>query len=165
MAEAQPRRDTTSAAAAEPLASASAEAPDRRLRVLLAEDHPTNQKVVMLMLANMADVTVAADGRAALEAVEQAAYDVVLMDSQMPVMDGLAAISEIRAREARLSRPRTPIISLTANAMPHQIEACIAAGADLHLAKPVSMHALYQGIYAALARADDVGPTVAAMAG
>ena len=153
------------AEAAEPLVSASTEAPDRRLRVLLAEDHPTNQKVVMLMLANMADVTVAADGRAALEAVEQAAYDVVLMDSQMPVMDGLAAISEIRAREARLSRPRTPIISLTANAMPHQIEACIAAGADLHLAKPVSMHALYQSIYAALTRTDDMGPTVAAMAG
>jgi CheY-like chemotaxis protein len=153
------------APAAEKARPAPAAAPDRRLRVLLAEDHPTNQKVVTLMLEDVADVTVAPDGQAAIEAIEQAAYDVILMDSQMPVMDGLAAIKAIRAREERLGIERTPIISLTANAMPHQIQACLAAGADLHLAKPVSMQALYQSINAALKSPADVGAPVTAMAG
>jgi len=127
---------------------------DRRLRVLLAEDHPTNQKVIELMLADAADVTIAIDGQAAIEAFERGAYDVVLMDTQMPVLDGLAAIAEIRARERRRNAKRTPIISLTANAMPHQVQACLAAGADLHLAKPVSI----QGLFASLATALKTAP-------
>jgi len=131
--------------------AAEAEALDRRLRILLAEDHPVNQKVILLMLGEDAEVTVVGDGQAALEAFETAAFDVVLMDSQMPVMDGLAATRAIRAREQRLDGVRTPIISLTANAMPHQIAASLDAGADMHLAKPVSMDALFQGINAALA--------------
>ncbi|ALL14862.1 hybrid sensor histidine kinase/response regulator [Caulobacter henricii] len=124
--------------------AAWAEAP--RLRVLLAEDHPTNQQVVCLMLADVADVTVAADGQAAIEAFDSNPFDVVLMDTQMPVLDGLAAIAAIRAREGQLNTRRTPIISLTANAMPHQVKACLDAGADLHLAKPVSI----QGLLASL---------------
>ena len=103
-----------------------------------------------MMLADAAEVTVAPDGQAALDAFDTAHFDVILMDSQMPVMDGLAATRAIREREAAACAPATPIISLTANAMPHQIEASLAAGADLHLAKPVSMEALFQTIKAAL---------------
>ncbi|WP_425996430.1 PAS domain-containing protein [Caulobacter sp. DWR1-3-2b1] len=123
---------------------------ERRLRVLLAEDHPTNQKVIGLMLADAADVTIAVDGQAAIEAFDRDDYDVVLMDTQMPVLDGLAAIAAIRARERRLNARRTPIISLTANAMPHQVQACLDAGADLHLAKPVSIQGLFASLTAAL---------------
>ena len=136
------------AAAAPPAAEAATL--DRRLRILLAEDHPVNQKVILLMLGDDAEVTVAPDGQAALEAFDAAAFDVILMDSQMPVMDGLAATRAIREREQGLGGQRTPIISLTANAMPHQIAASLEAGADLHLAKPVSMEALFQSINTAL---------------
>ncbi len=134
-----------------PTAAAAAEGTEgRRLRVLLAEDHPTNQQVVLLMLAEVADVTIAEDGQAAVRAFEAGDYDVVLMDTQMPVMDGLAATAAIRAGEQRERARRTPIISLTANAMPHQVEACLAAGADLHLAKPVSIEGLFAALEAAL---------------
>jgi len=125
---------------------------DRKLRVLLAEDHPTNQQVVTLMLAGVADVVIANDGLAAVEAFERADYDVVLMDTQMPVMDGLEAITAIRLGEQHRGGRRTPIVSLTANAMPHQVKACLAAGADLHLAKPVTI----DGLLAALEKALDL---------
>ena len=118
----------------------------QRLRVLLAEDHPTNQRVVELMLDGVADVVVTEDGEAALRAYQEHEFDLVLMDTQMPVMDGLTAIAEIRQRERAAGRVRIPIISLTANAMPHQVEACLAAGADLHLAKPVTVSALFEAI-------------------
>jgi CheY-like chemotaxis protein len=129
---------------------AIAPASEGRLRILLAEDHPTNQQVVDLMLGDAADLTLASDGRAAVTAFAEQAFDVILMDTQMPVMDGLAAIAAIRARESELGLDRTPIISLTANAMPHQVQACLAAGADLHLAKPISIHGLFGAINAAL---------------
>jgi PAS domain S-box-containing protein len=129
-----------------------------RLRVLLAEDHPTNQRVVELMLGETADLVVAENGAIALEAFERQPFDLVLMDTQMPVMDGLTAIRAIRAREQAAGGGRIPIISLTANAMPHQVEACLQAGADLHLAKPITVTALFESIAAAVdlaARADD----------
>lgn len=121
---------------------------ERRLRVLLAEDHPTNQKVIGLMLADAADVTVAIDGQAAIDAFLAEDYDVILMDTQMPVMDGLAATAAIRSHEQLSNARRTPIISLTANAMPHQVQACLAAGADFHLAKPVSIQGLFASLQA-----------------
>jgi CheY-like chemotaxis protein len=121
----------------------------QRLRVLLAEDHPTNQRVVELMLGEIADLVVVENGAAALEAFDSQPFDLVLMDTQMPVMDGLTAIREIRAREHAGTRDRIPIISLTANAMPHQVEACLGAGADLHLAKPITVTALFESIAAA----------------
>ena len=123
---------------------------ERRLRILLAEDHPTNQQVVDLMLGDAADLTIAPDGQAALAAFAAQPFDLILMDTQMPVMDGLAATAAIRARERDQGLARTPIISLTANAMPHQVQACLAAGADLHLAKPISIHGLFGAINAAL---------------
>ena len=150
------------------LAPAEAEAPaparrpapapsSDRLRVLLAEDHPTNQRVVELMLGEIADLVVAENGAIALEAFESQPFDVVLMDTQMPVMDGLTAIRAIRTREQAGSGGRIPIISLTANAMPHQVEACLEAGADLHLAKPITVAALFESIAAAVDLADQAG--------
>jgi hypothetical protein len=88
-----------------PAAESSTEwSPGRRLRVLLAEDHPTNQKVIGLMLAEAADVTVAWDGQAAIDAFKRDDYDVVLMDTQMPVLDGLAAIASHPRPGARTER-------------------------------------------------------------
>jgi CheY-like chemotaxis protein len=69
---------------------------------------------------------------------------VVLMDVQMPVMDGPAAVREIRAREAASGRSRTPIIALTANAMIHQVSEYIAAGMDGHIAKPIEVRSLFE---------------------
>ena len=115
------------------------------LRVLLAEDHPINQRVVQLMLEPYgAAVTVVENGAQAVEAVSARRYDVVLMDMQMPVMDGLAATRAIRAQEA--GGRRTPIIMLSANAMAGHRQDALTAGADLHVAKPVTMAALLEGI-------------------
>ena len=124
-----------------------------RLKVLLAEDHEVNQQVVLLMLGDAADLTIVDNGADALDAALGAeSFDVVLMDTQMPVMDGLTAIRRIREGEARLGRARTPIVSLTANAMAHQVQASIEAGADGHLAKPITA----SGLYAAIERAMEV---------
>ena len=138
--------------ACKPRSEATAAEPEieRRLRILLAEDHPTNQKVVDLMLGDAADLTIAADGQAALTAFAEQPFDLILMDTQMPIMDGLAATAAIRTHERDHGLARTPIISLTANAMPHQVQACLAAGADLHLAKPISIHGLFGAINQAL---------------
>ncbi|WP_372783054.1 ATP-binding protein [Phenylobacterium sp.] len=122
------------------------------LRILLAEDHPTNQKVVQLILAPYgAEITIVENGAEAVEAMRTGAFDLVLMDTQMPVMDGLAATRAIRRDEESLGgAPRTPIVMLSANAMAqHRLDA-LDAGADLHLAKPVTAAALIGGIGEAL---------------
>jgi PAS domain S-box-containing protein len=123
---------------------------DRRdaLRVLLAEDHPVNQKVVQLILAPYdAQVTVVGNGALAVEAFKASPFDLVLMDMQMPVMDGLAATRAIRVLERDLAgSARTPIVMLSANAMAHHRQDALAAGADLHVAKPVTALALLTGI-------------------
>jgi CheY-like chemotaxis protein len=131
---------------------------DRPLRVLLAEDHPTNQRVVQLILAPFGvDMITVADGFQAVEAFRPGLFDLVLMDMQMPVMDGLAATAAIRRGEAAWpASARTPIIVLTANAMPEHCQAALAAGADLHLAKPITAQALIAGIEAALATGEVV---------
>ncbi len=122
----------------------------RALRILLAEDHEVNQKVVQLMLDGIAELVITADGSRAIEAFFDAGpFDVVLMDTQMPVMDGLTAIRSIRERETELGDARAPIVSLTANAMAHQVSASLEAGADVHLAKPITA----EGLYAAIAKA------------
>ena len=108
------------------------------LRVLVAEDHPTNRKVVEIVLEPFGvDLTMVGDGEAALLALEAASFDAVLMDMQMPVMDGLTATRAIRAREAASGAPPMLVIMLTANAMEEHVGAAEAAGADLHLAKPL----------------------------
>ena len=117
--------------------SALAAGDDRRLRVLLADDHPVNRKVVEMILSQAEiDLTTVEDGSQALNAVRDGDYDLILMDMQMPVMDGLTATREIRLHEAAMGLPRTPVVMLTANALPEHIASAEAAGADRHLAKP-----------------------------
>ncbi len=122
------------------------------LRILLADDHPANRKVVEILLAGTgADLVGVVDGSEALEAFRAGGFDLVLMDMQMPVMDGLTATAEIRAFETQRGWDRTPLLMLTANAMPEHIEAGRKAGADGHLAKPVTMASLFAGITQVLA--------------
>ena len=110
---------------------------DRSVRVLLADDHPVNRKVVEMILAQAdVELTSTEDGSQALQALRESAFDLVLMDMQMPVMDGLTATREIRLHEAAMGLPRTPVVMLTANALPEHIAAAETAGADRHLAKP-----------------------------
>ncbi len=117
------------------------------LRVLVADDHPTNQHVARLVLAEVgAEVTAVMDGEAALQAFVTGAFDLILMDMQMPVRDGLSATSAIRQVEAQYARPRTPIIMLTANATAEHIASSLSAGADMHLAKPFSVYDLLGAI-------------------
>jgi len=109
------------------------------LRVLLAEDHPTNRRVVELILDTVGvDLTSVADGAQAVSAFNSQTFDLILMDMQMPVMDGLSAIRVIRRAEAERQAARTPIYVLTANAMKEHVSASLEAGADGHLAKPIT---------------------------
>ena len=126
-----------------------------RRRVLLAEDHPTNRRVVQLILEAIdVDLTCVEDGAQAVEAAARQDFDLILMDMQMPVMDGLTAIRAIREREAGAGAQPTRIISLTANAMPEHAEASRQAGANGHLTKPIAADKL---IAAVLATDDDAG--------
>ncbi len=118
-------------------AATTHDASEDRLRLLVADDHPTNRKVVELILSQAPiDLVQAEDGAQALEACRAQAFDMILMDMQMPVMDGLTAVREIRLHELAMGRNRAPIVMLTANALPDHVAAAQAAGADRHLAKP-----------------------------
>jgi signal transduction histidine kinase len=131
--------------------------PSRLLRILLAEDHPTNQRVVAMILQPYGvDLTVVGNGVKALEAFEAGRFDVVLMDMQMPEMDGLKATQAIRALELTAQLPRTPIAMLSANAMNEHVEQALDAGCDVHIAKPVTPESLVRGIQAALASAVEI---------
>ncbi len=125
---------------------------DRALRVLLAEDHPTNQRVVQLILADHGvDLTIVDDGAQAVEAFAAGDFDLILMDMQMPVMDGLTATRAIRDLENALGVAATPVIMLSANAMAEHREGSRLAGADLHVAKPITAATLLAGMQTALA--------------
>ena len=138
--------DGTNEAAPEPLAAAPT---DARRRVLLAEDHPTNRRVVQLILEVVdVDLTCVEDGAAAVEAAAAQAFDLILMDMQMPVMDGLTAIRAIREREVCTGASPVRIISLTANAMPEHAEASRLAGANGHLTKPIAADKLIAAVLA-----------------
>ena len=120
------------------------------LRVLLAEDHPINQRVVELILAPYeVALTIVDDGAQALAAHAASRFDLVLMDMQMPVMDGLAATRAIRERE-RETGAHIPIVMLSANAMTQHRQDAADAGADHHLAKPITAAALIQALDIAL---------------
>ena len=127
---------------------AQATAPPQ-LRILVADDHPTNRRVIELMLAGAADVACVENGQEALDALAADHFDLVLMDMQMPVMDGLTAIRHQRAREASglaANEGRLPIIMLTANALPEHVSASLAAGADRHLDKPITAATLFAAL-------------------
>ena len=109
----------------------------RKLHVLLAEDNAVNQKLAARLLEKHGhQVTVTANGREALAALDQENFDVVLMDVQMPEMDGFEATAAIRVREESTGR-HLPIIAMTAHAMQGDQERCLAAGMDGYIAKPI----------------------------
>ena len=115
------------------------------LRVLVAEDNPVNQMLAVAILTMMGHrAEVAGNGKEAVNAVKSLAYDVVLMDVQMPEMDGFEATAEIRA----LPEPqnRIPIIALTANAMQGEDKVCRSKGMDDYLAKPIDVAKLAQAL-------------------
>jgi len=133
------RRQTSGEPAPRPAANPEppAGAAPRRLRILLAEDHAVNQKVAVRMLEGMGhSVTVAGDGQQALVALDRAAFDLVLMDLQMPVMGGFEALAAVRAH-ADPARRALPVLALTAHAMKGDRERCLAAGFDGYLSKPI----------------------------
>ena len=112
-------------------------------RILLVEDNPVNREVAVAMLENLGCATEAAEnGWLAIEAMTATTYDAVLMDCQMPIMDGLTAAGEIRRREHTSGAARVPIIALTANAMEGERERCLAAGMDDFLSKPFTQRQL-----------------------
>jgi two-component system, sensor histidine kinase and response regulator len=112
-------------------------------KILLVEDNPVNREVAVGMLESLGCIAHAAEnGWLALEAINNDAYDAVLMDCQMPVMDGLTATAELRRREQNAGGARLPIIALTANAMEGDRERCLAAGMDDFLSKPFSQQQL-----------------------
>jgi len=136
------------------------EAASHALRVLVAEDHPVNQQVIRELLRQVGiEVEIVEDGQAAVEAVQAQAWDLILMDVQMPRMDGPTATRVIRDREAANGSPRVPIIALTANTMVDQIDDYIAAGMDSVVGKPVDLRVLLTTIGDVMA-ADEPTETV-----
>ncbi len=130
------------------------EADEGSLRLLAAEDNPTNQQVLAAVMGSLGiEIEIVANGKAAFEAWRDGSYDLILMDIQMPVMDGIDAARAIRAAERERGRPRTPIVALTANALSHQVEEYLAAGMDGHVAKPIEIAKLYDAISRALTEA------------
>jgi CheY-like chemotaxis protein/HPt (histidine-containing phosphotransfer) domain-containing protein len=116
-------------------------------KILLVEDNPVNQRVAQRTLQNLAaEVTIANNGAEALELVAASPFDAVLMDCQMPVMDGFTATRRIREMELRRGAKRLPIIALTANVMSEDREKCLAAGMDAHLGKPIEPAQLIEAL-------------------
>ncbi len=121
--------------------------PLRALKILLVEDHPDNRTITLAYLQDTPyRVEIAENGASACEIFTVGRFDLVLMDRQMPVMDGLTATREIREWERANSRPLTPIIAFTASALKGDREKCLAAGCTAYLTKPIKQDALLQAI-------------------
>jgi CheY-like chemotaxis protein len=135
----------------------------QRLDILLAEDNAVNQKLAVRLLEKRGHaVTVADNGREALRALETSRFDLVLMDVQMPEMDGLEATLELRHREKNNTGAHTPVVAMTALAMKGDMERCLAAGMDAYLSKPIRPEEL-DGIlesYRARVNKDHAEPTI-----
>jgi CheY-like chemotaxis protein len=127
-----------------------------RLRILMAEDSPANRTITLAYLEETPyRIDVAETGKAAFEMFRTGDYDLILMDRQMPVMDGLSATRAIRAWEKANDLTPTPIIALTASALKGDRETCLAAGCTAYLTKPIKQEALLQAIvdFSAVAQA------------
>jgi signal transduction histidine kinase/cytochrome b561 len=132
------------------------------VRILAAEDNPVNQLVLRTLLGQIGiEPAIVGDGEAAVAAWESGDWDVILMDVQMPKMDGPTATRLIRRREAELGRRHTPIIALTANAMTHQTGSYRAAGMDAFVAKPIVVEKLFAAIAAVMARSEEADASAA----
>jgi CheY-like chemotaxis protein len=116
---------------------------DKKIHVLVAEDNPVNQRVAAMMLEKMGClVDVVADGQEALDAIKRITYDLIFMDVQMPVMDGLTATRKIRG----LFGDKVIIVAMTAHAMPGDKEKCLKAGMNDYISKPVRVNKLEEMI-------------------
>ena len=119
----------------------------RPLRILLVEDAPANRKLVLAFLKKTPhQVDVAENGEIAVEKFKRGTYDLVLMDIEMPVMDGFTATREIRRWEAENEIEATPVVALTAHALTEHKQQSLAAGCDAHLIKPIKKQALLEAL-------------------
>ncbi|HUI28183.1 MAG TPA: response regulator, partial [Candidatus Kryptonia bacterium] len=124
----------------------TATTPERPLRILVAEDNIDNQRLISIVLQRRGHtVHIASGGKEALAALDRSTFDLVLMDVQMPDMDGFATTAAIRARE-RIAGGHIPIIAMTAHALVGDNDRCLAAGMDGYVSKPISMPALFSVI-------------------
>ena len=152
---AEPEAETPAATRDEPL--------EQRIRILAADDNETNRQVLAAIFEQLGiDLSLCEDGAQAVTAWRGGGFDLILMDIQMPVLDGVSATKTIRAEEADAGRSRTPIVALTANAMPHQLAEYRAAGLDDCVVKPIRIVELHDAIVRALAADSDDGATRAA---
>ena len=116
----------------------------RRLHILLAEDNLVNQKLTTRMLEKRGhSVVIAENGKKAITALENETFDIVLMDVQMPVLDGLEATSAIREKEKETGR-HIPIVAMTAHAMKGDREKCLEAGMDCYVTKPIKSEKVFK---------------------
>jgi signal transduction histidine kinase/DNA-binding response OmpR family regulator len=136
-------RQARPAASGSVAADGTARPTESPLRVLVVEDNPTNQFVARRLLEKRGHrVEIARDGEEAVAAGERGGFDLILMDLEMPVMDGWEAAAAIRRAEAAAGKPRLPIVALTAHAMKGHLDECLAAGMDAYLTKPLEPEAL-----------------------
>jgi signal transduction histidine kinase/ActR/RegA family two-component response regulator len=127
-------------------------------RILVAEDNEVNRRVLSALLVNTGlDLDFVVNGEQAVKAYQERGYDLILMDVSMPVMTGIDATEAIRQLEMESGFQRIPIIALTANALPDQIDACLAAGMDLHVSKPIDIKRLYAALEVAMELAHATG--------
>jgi len=136
------------------------EAQQFRVRILLADDNVTNQQVALGILGKMGFRTDAvADGREAVKALEMIPYDLVLMDVQMPVMDGFEATRAIRSGQTKVPNPKIPIIAMTAHALKGDRERCLENGMDDYIPKPINPSDLLAVLFKWLPGAEETAPT------
>jgi two-component system, sensor histidine kinase and response regulator len=158
-----PRTGQAARASAKP-STQGARKISRIRKVLLVEDNPVNQEVAQAMLHELGVESVSAwNGEEALQKLTAGRYEAVLMDCQMPTMDGYATTSRFREWEKAQKRPRTPIVALTANALSGDDDKCFAAGMDHYLSKPFSSEQLYRALEACASATQSAvldGPTL-----